>query len=31
MVKVPPAPEGWWPMRATEIAAREAAQKEAAR
>jgi len=31
LVKVPPAPEGWWPMRATEIAARETAQKEAAR
>lgn len=31
LVKVPPAPEGWWPMRPAEIAAREAAQKEAAR
>ena len=26
LVKVPPAPEGWWPMRASEIAARAAAQ-----
>src|SRR5580658_10486518 len=25
LVKVPPAPEGWWPMRASEIAARTAA------
>jgi len=24
LVKVPPAPEGWWPMRASEIAARAA-------
>ena len=31
LVKVPPAPEGWWPMRASEIATRAAAQKEAAR
>jgi acyl CoA:acetate/3-ketoacid CoA transferase alpha subunit len=26
LVKVPPAPEGWWPMRASEIAARAAAR-----
>src|SRR5262249_52649478 len=26
LVKVPPAPEGWWPMRPSEIAARAAAQ-----
>src|SRR6202521_3640530 len=26
LVKVPPAPEGWWPMRPAEIAARAAAQ-----
>jgi 3-oxoacid CoA-transferase A subunit len=25
LVKIPPAPEGWWPMRPTEIAARAAA------
>ena len=31
LVKVPPAPEGWWPMRPAEIVARAAAQKEAAR
>jgi 3-oxoadipate CoA-transferase alpha subunit len=31
LVKVPPAPEGWWPMRPAEIAARATAQKEAAR
>jgi 3-oxoacid CoA-transferase A subunit len=31
LVKVPPAPEGWWPMRPGEIAARAAAQKEATR
>jgi 3-oxoacid CoA-transferase A subunit len=31
LVKVPPAPEGWWPMRPAEIAARAAAAGSAAR
>ena len=26
LVKIPPAPEGWWPMRPAEIAARSAAR-----
>ena len=27
LIKIPPAPEGWWPMRPAEVAARDAAQK----
>src|SRR5262249_59618612 len=27
LVKIPPAPEGWWPARPAEIAARNAANK----